>query len=175
MSVPHAKKSAYNKQELEASGRSELFGANGPPLPSGNMLMMDRIIEMNETGGHFDKGFIEAELDINPDLWFFDCHFVNDPVMPGCLGLDAMWQLVGFYLGWLGGEGKGRALGVGEVKFTGQILPSSKKVTYKIHFKRVINRRLIMGIADGEVFVDGKLIYQATDLKVGLFKDTESF
>ncbi|MGO3684023.1 MAG: bifunctional 3-hydroxydecanoyl-ACP dehydratase/trans-2-decenoyl-ACP isomerase, partial [Proteus vulgaris] len=126
-------------------------------------------------GGTHNKGFIEAEFDIKPDLWFFDCHFVNDPVMPGCLGLDAMWQLVGFYLGWLGGEGKGRALGVGEVKFTGQILPTAKKVTYKIDFKRVINRKLIMGIADGEVYVDGKLIYEAKDLKVGLFKDTTAF
>ncbi|SES64608.1 bifunctional 3-hydroxydecanoyl-ACP dehydratase/trans-2-decenoyl-ACP isomerase [Thorsellia anophelis] len=169
------RQSSYNKKELEASGRGELFGKNGPPLPSGNMLMIDRVISMSESGGKFDKGFIEAELDIDPKLWFFECHFTNDPVMPGCLGLDAMWQLVGFYLGWLGGEGKGRALGVGEVKFTGQVLPTSKKVTYKIHFKRVINRRLIMGIADGEVFVDGKLIYEATDLKVGLFKDTENF
>ena len=137
--------------------------------------MMDRIIKMTEDGGTHNKGFIEAEFDIKPDLWFFDCHFVNDPVMPGCLGLDAMWQLVGFYLGWLGGEGKGRALGVGEVKFTGQILPTAKKVTYKIDFKRVINRKLIMGIADGEVYVDGKLIYEAKDLKVGLFKDTTAF
>ena len=109
---------------------------------------------MTETGGNFDKGYVEAELDINPDLWFFGCHFIGDPVMPGCLGLDAMWQLVGFYLGWLGGEGKGRALGVGEVKFTGQVLPTAKKVTYRIHFKRIVNRRLIMGLADGEVLVD---------------------
>ncbi|MCE1695122.1 bifunctional 3-hydroxydecanoyl-ACP dehydratase/trans-2-decenoyl-ACP isomerase, partial [Enterobacter hormaechei] len=148
----------------------KLFGENGPPLPSGNMLMMDRITKMSETGGTYDKGYVEAELDINPELWFFDCHFVNDPVMPGCLGLDAMWQLVGFFLGWVGGEGKGRALGVGEVKFTGQVLPTAKKVTYRINFKRVINRKLIMGLADGEVLVDGKLIYTATDLKVGLFK-----
>ena len=139
------------------------------------MLMLDRIIEMNDNGGQYNKGYIEAELDINPDLWFFKCHFKNDPVMPGCLGLDAMWQLVGFYLGWLGGKGKGRALGVGEVKFAGQILPTSKKVTYKIHFKRVINRKLVMGIADGEVSVDGKVIYNATDLKVGLFQDPSTF
>ena len=137
--------------------------------------MLDRIIEMKEDGGNFGKGYIEAELDINPDLWFFKYHFKNDPVMPGCLGLDAMWQLVGFYLGWIGGKGKGRALGVGEVKFKGQILPINKKVTYKIHFKRVINRKLIMGIGDGEVYVDGKLIYEASDLKVGLFKDTSEF
>ncbi len=169
------KPESYTKEDLAASGRGELFGENGPPLPAGNMLMMDRVVKLSETGGKYDKGFVEAELDITPDLWFFACHFVNDPVMPGCLGLDAMWQLVGFYLGWLGAEGKGRALGVGEVKFTGQVLPTAKKVTYKIHFKRVINRKLVMGVADGEVFVDGQLIYNASDLKVGLFKDTESF
>ncbi|PHM61275.1 bifunctional 3-hydroxydecanoyl-ACP dehydratase/trans-2-decenoyl-ACP isomerase [Xenorhabdus ishibashii] len=169
------KQESYTKEELQASGQGKLFGENGPPLPSGNMLMMDRITKMTETGGNYDKGYIEAELDITPELWFFDCHFVNDPVMPGCLGLDAMWQLVGFFLGWIGGEGKGRALGVGEVKFTGQVLPTAKKVTYRINFKRVINRKLIMGLADGEVLVDGKLIYAATDLKVGLFKDTSAF
>lgn len=166
---------SYSKEELVRSGRGELFGENGQPLPAGNMLMMDRVITMSENGGKYNKGFVEAELDINPSLWFFECHFINDPVMPGCLGLDAMWQLVGFYLGWLGAEGKGRALGVGEVKFSGQILPSADKVTYKIHFKRVINRKLVMGIADGEVFVDGKLIYEANDLKVGLFKETVNF
>ncbi|MBE8597041.1 MULTISPECIES: bifunctional 3-hydroxydecanoyl-ACP dehydratase/trans-2-decenoyl-ACP isomerase [Xenorhabdus] len=169
------KQESYTKEELQASGQGKLFGENGPPLPSGNMLMMDRVTKMTETGGIYDKGYIEAELDINPELWFFDCHFVNDPVMPGCLGLDAMWQLVGFFLGWIGGEGKGRALGVGEVKFTGQVLPTAKKVTYRINLKRVINRKLIMGLADGEVLVDGKLIYTATDLKVGLFKDTSAF
>ncbi|MFQ1011670.1 3-hydroxyacyl-[acyl-carrier-protein] dehydratase FabA [Gilliamella apicola] len=169
------RKSSYDKADLIKSGNSELFGHDGPPLPSDLMLMLDRIIEMKEDGGNFGKGYIEAELDINPDLWFFKCHFKNDPVMPGCLGLDAMWQLVGFYLGWIGGKGKGRALGVGEVKFKGQILPINKKVTYKIHFKRVINRKLIMGIGDGEVYVDGKLIYEASDLKVGLFKDTSEF
>ncbi|MGV3346591.1 bifunctional 3-hydroxydecanoyl-ACP dehydratase/trans-2-decenoyl-ACP isomerase [Enterobacteriaceae bacterium LUAb1] len=169
------RKSSYTKEDLIASGRSELFGADGPPLPSGDMLMMDRVVILSETGGHFDKGYVEAELDIHPDLWFFNCHFIGDPVMPGCLGLDAMWQLVGFYLGWLGAEGKGRALGVGEVKFTGQVLPAAKKVTYRIHFKRVINRKLVMGVADGEVLVDGLVIYHATDLKVGLFKDTSTF
>ncbi len=164
------KRESYTKEDLLASGRGELFGAKGPQLPAPSMLMMDRVIKMTETGGNYDKGYVEAELDINPDLWFFGCHFIGDPVMPGCLGLDAMWQLVGFYLGWLGGEGKGRALGVGEVKLTGQILPTAKKVTYRIHFKRVINRRLIMGLADGEVLVDGRLIYTATNLKVGLFR-----
>ncbi len=145
------KRESYTKEDLLASGRGELFGAKGPQLPAPNMLMMDRVVKMTETGGNFDKGYVEAELDINPDLWFFGCHFIGDPVMPGCLGLDAMWQLVGFYLGWLGGEGKGRALGVGEVKFSGQVLPTAKKVTYRIHFKRIVNRRLIMGLADGEV------------------------
>lgn len=164
------KRESYTKEDLLASGRGELFGAKGPQLPAPNMLMMDRVVKMTETGGNFDKGYVEAELDINPDLWFFGCHFIGDPVMPGCLGLDAMWQLVGFYLGWLGGEGKGRALGVGEVKFTGQVLPTAKKVTYRIHFKRIVNRRLIMGLADGEVLVDGRLIYSASDLKVGLFQ-----
>lgn len=169
------KRESYTKEDLLASGRGELFGAKGPQLPAPSMLMMDRVIKMTETGGNFDKGYVEAELDINPDLWFFGCHFIGDPVMPGCPGLDAMWQLVGFYLGWLGGEGKGRALGVGEVKFTGQVLPTAKKVTYRIHFKRIVNRRLIMGLADGEVLVDGRLIYTANDLKVGLFRDTSAF
>ena len=164
------KRDSYTKEDLEASGRGELFGAGGPPLPAGNMLMMDRVVKLSEDGGTHNKGYVEAELDINPDLWFFGCHFIGDPVMPGCLGLDAMWQLVGFYLGWLGGEGKGRALGVGEVKFTGQVLPTAKKVTYRINFKRVITRKLIMGVADGEVLVDGEVIYTATDLKVGLFR-----
>ncbi|MDD9194693.1 bifunctional 3-hydroxydecanoyl-ACP dehydratase/trans-2-decenoyl-ACP isomerase [Aliivibrio sp. S3MY1] len=169
------KPSSYNREDLLASSRGELFGANGPQLPAPNMLMMDRIPLMSETEGLFGKGKVIAELDITPDLWFFDCHFPGDPVMPGCLGLDAMWQLVGFFLGWIGGEGKGRALGVGEVKFTGQVLPTAKKVTYEIDFKRVINRKLVMGLADGRVLVDGKEIYVAKDLKVGLFQDTSNF
>ncbi|MFL1801463.1 bifunctional 3-hydroxydecanoyl-ACP dehydratase/trans-2-decenoyl-ACP isomerase [Plesiomonas shigelloides] len=169
------KRFSYSKEDLLASSRGELFGETGPQLPAPNMLMMDRIVKMSETEGNFGKGYIEAELDINPDLWFFACHFPGDPVMPGCLGLDAMWQLVGFFLGWTGGEGKGRALGVGEVKFTGQILPTAKKVVYRIHIKRLISRKLIMGMADGEVEVDGRVIYTATDLKVGLFKDTSGF
>ena len=169
------KKSSYSYDDLLASGRGELFGKEGPQLPAPTMLMMDRIIEMNEETGTFSKGYIEAELDIKPELPFFGCHFIGDPVMPGCLGLDAMWQLVGFYLGWIGGKGKGRALGVGEVKFTGQILPTAKKVVYRIHMKRVINRKLVMGMADGEVEVDGRVIYTATDLKVGLFQDTSAF
>ncbi|ENP8454635.1 bifunctional 3-hydroxydecanoyl-ACP dehydratase/trans-2-decenoyl-ACP isomerase [Photobacterium damselae] len=169
------RQNSYSYEDLVACGKRELHGPSFPALPSDNMLMMDRIVEITDQGGEHGKGFIHAELDINPDLWFFDCHFKGDPVMPGCLGLDAMWQLVGFFLGWSGGEGKGRALGVGEVKFTGQILPTAKKVTYDIQLKRVINRKLIMGVADGRVLVDGKEIYVAKDLKVGLFKDTDSF
>lgn len=175
MSDTSNRKNHYDYSDLLASGRGELFGNEGPQLPAPPMLMMDRIVEMKEEGGIFDKGYIEAELDIQPSLSFFGCHFMNDPVMPGCLGLDAMWQLVGFFLGWIGGKGKGRALGVGEVKFTGQILPSAKKVIYRINMKRVINRKLVMGMADGEVEVDGKIIYTATDLKVGLFQDTSHF
>lgn len=165
------KRKSYTKTDLEASGRRELFGAGGPPLPTGNMLMIDRIVKMTEDGGTYGKGYVEAELDIRPDLWFFGCHFIGDPVMPGCLGLDAMWQLVGFYLGWLGGEGKGRALGVGSVNFSGEVLPMSKKVTYHINFKRLLTRKLFVAIADGEMLVDGgEPIYKATDLKVGLYE-----
>ena len=166
---------SFTKEELLACSTGELFGPGNSQLPAPNMLMMDRIVEIYESGGAHDKGYIVAELDINPDLWFFECHFPGDPVMPGCLGLDAMWQLVGFFLGWSGGPGKGRALGVGEVKFTGQILPTAKKVTYRIDLKRVIKRKLFMGLGDGTVEVDGRIIYQAKDLKVGLFQDTSSF
>jgi 3-hydroxyacyl-[acyl-carrier protein] dehydratase/trans-2-decenoyl-[acyl-carrier protein] isomerase len=138
-------------------------------------LMFSRITTISEEGGANGKGQIVAELDVTPDLWFFDCHFEGDPVMPGCLGLDAMWQLVGFYLGWLGGPGHGRALGAGEVKFTGQVTPSNKKVTYYIDLKRVIMRKLFMGIADARMEVDGREIYVAKDLRVGLFTSTEGF
>ncbi len=169
------KQSNFTREELLACSRGDLFGPGNSQLPAPNMLMMDRIVTISESGGLFDKGFIVAELDITEDLWFFDCHFPGDPVMPGCLGLDAMWQLVGFFLGWSGGPGKGRALGVGEVKFTGQILPTAKKVTYKIDMKRVIKRKLFMGMADGIVEVDGREIYKANDLKVGLFQDTSNF
>lgn len=168
-------KNQFSKEELLACGRGELFGPGNSQLPAPNMLMMDRITHISNEGGDFGKGYITAELDIDPSLWFFDCHFKGDPVMPGCLGLDAMWQLVGFFLGWNGGPGKGRALGVGEVKFTGQILPTAKTVTYTIHMKRVIKRKLFMGLGDGKVAVDGRVIYEAKDLKVGLFQDTSSF
>ncbi len=169
------KQNSFNREDLLACSRGEMFGPGNSQLPAPNMLMMDRISHISEEGGEYDKGEIIAELDITPDLWFFDCHFPGDPVMPGCLGLDAMWQLVGFFLGWSGGPGKGRALGVGEVKFTGQILPTAKKVTYRINMKRVVKRKLFMGLADGQVEVDGRVIYTAKDLKVGLFRDTSKF
>lgn len=165
-------KPSYTYEDLLACGRGEIFGPGNPKLPAPPMLMIDRIPYLSLEGGEFGKGELRAEFDIKPDLWFFQCHFLGDPVMPGCLGVDALWQLVGFYLGWTGAQGSGRALGVGEVKFTGQILPENKLVTYQIDFKRVINRKLVLGIADGKVFVDGKLIYEATDLKVGLFANT---
>ena len=169
------KKNSYTYKDLINCGEGGLFGPGNAKLPLPPMLMFDRITEINESNGAFKKGSIKAELDIKKDLWFFDCHFREDPVMPGCLGLDAMWQLVGFYLGWIGNPGKGRALGVGEVKFTGQILPTAKKVTYKINIKRLITRKLIMGIGDGIVSVDGREIYMAKDLRVGLFTSTEGF
>ncbi|WP_017925947.1 MULTISPECIES: 3-hydroxyacyl-[acyl-carrier-protein] dehydratase FabA [unclassified Thioalkalivibrio] len=168
-------KNQYDRDELLACGYGDMFGPGNAQLPVPNMLMMDRILEINSDGGEHGKGQMIAELDINPDLWFFACHFPGDPVMPGCLGLDAMWQLVGFYLAWLGNPGRGRALGVGEVKFTGQVLPTAKKVTYRIDMKRVISRKLVLGIGDGIVEVDGRPIYEAHDLRVGLFTSTENF
>ena len=165
----------YSYEELIACGHGEVFGDGNARLPLPNMLMFDRITHISDEGGEFGKGEIIAELDIKPELWFFDCHFETDPVMPGCLGVDALWQLVGFYLGWAGGPGRGRALGAGEVKFTGQILPTSKLVTYRLNLKRVISRRLYMGIADGSVEVDGRQVYTCKDLRVGLFTDTTSF
>jgi len=152
-----------------------MFGAGNAQLPLPPMLMFDRITRISDQGGAYDKGEIIAELDIKPELWFFQCHFEGDPVMPGCLGLDAMWQLVGFYLGWNGAPGRGRALGAGEVKFTGQVTPKNKLVTYRIDMKRVIQRKLNMGIADGVVSVDGRDIYMAGGLRVGLFTSTDNF
>ena len=163
------KESSLNYEKLIECGKGLLFGEGNAQLPLPPMLMFDRIIDINDTGGEFSKGEVIAELDIKSDLWFFDCHFKNDPVMPGCLGLDAMWQLVGFYLGWLGQPGKGRALGVGEVKFTGQVLNTVKKVSYHISLKKLILRKLILGVADGVLKADGESIYQAKDMKVGLF------
>lgn len=167
--------SSFNRDELLSCGHGDMFGPGNARLPIGNMLMMDRILKITEDGGEFGKGEIIAELDINPDLWFFGCHFEEDPVMPGCLGLDAMWQIVGFFLGWKGNPGRGRALGSGEVKFFGQVLPTAKKVTYHIQLKRVIERKLVMGIADGSMSVDGREIYTAKDLRVGLFTSTDNF
>jgi 3-hydroxyacyl-[acyl-carrier protein] dehydratase/trans-2-decenoyl-[acyl-carrier protein] isomerase len=166
--------SSFDLQALLACARGELFGPGNAKLPLPPLLMFDRISYICDAGGMFGKGQIVAELDIKPDLWFFKSHFKDDPVMPGCLGLDAMWQLAGFFLGWLGGLGKGRALGVGEVKFTDMVLPTAKVVSYVIDFKRVIMRRLVVGIADGVVKVDGKTIYEAKDLRVGLFRDGEA-
>ena len=166
---------SFTREELLACGRGELPGQGDGRLPLPNMLMMDRITLISNDGGNYGKGYIEAELDIDPSLWFFDCHFQGDPVMPGCLGLDAMWQLVGFFLSWRGNRGKGRALGCGEVKFRGQVLPDAKKVTYKIHIRRVAEQRLVMGIADAAMEVDGREIYTASNLRVGLFASTDDF
>ena len=169
------KKNSYSYEELLTCGRGELFGPGNAQLPLPPMLMINRIITIDEDGGAYGKGQVIAELEIKPDLWFFECHFEGDPVMPGCLGLDAMWQLVGFHLGWLGGPGHGRALGSGEVKFSGQVTPNVKKITYHIDLKRVIMRKLFMGIADARMEADGKEIYVAKDLRVGLFTSTEGF
>ena len=159
----------YSYEELLQSASGELFGPEYAQLPAPNMLMMDRITSMITDGGSYKKGLVTAELDIKPDLWFFDCHFPGDPVMPGCLGLDAMWQLAGFFLSTMGLKGKGRALGVGEVKFTGQVLPTAKLVKYIIDVKRVIKGKLALILADGKMLVDGREIYSAKNLRVGLF------
>jgi 3-hydroxyacyl-[acyl-carrier protein] dehydratase/trans-2-decenoyl-[acyl-carrier protein] isomerase len=169
------KKDSYDLAELLDCGHGRMFGPGNARLPLPNMLMMDRITRINDTGGAHGKGEIIAELDIKPELWFFACHFEEDPVMPGCLGLDAMWQLIGFWLGWRGNKGRGRALGAGEVKFFGQVLPTAKKVTYRIEMSRVIERKLVMGIGDASLSVDDREIYTAKDLRVGLFTSTDSF
>ncbi|PPU91551.1 3-hydroxyacyl-[acyl-carrier-protein] dehydratase FabA [Xanthomonas populi] len=169
------RQSAYSRDQLLASARGEVFGPDNARLPNDPMLMFDRITEVNGTGGAHGKGVIRAELDVRPDLWFFGCHFIDDPVMPGCLGLDAMWQLTGFFMTWIGAPGRGRALGCGEVKFTGQVLPSATLVTYEIDISRVINRKLVMAQADARMRVDGREIYAAKELRVGMFTSTENF
>ncbi|WP_068310895.1 bifunctional 3-hydroxydecanoyl-ACP dehydratase/trans-2-decenoyl-ACP isomerase [Polycladidibacter hongkongensis] len=165
------RRSSFDYEDLLACGRGELFGQGNAQLPAPPMLMFDRITEISEDGGENGKGHIRAELDIRDDLWFFGCHFPGDPVMPGCLGLDALWQMTGFFLGWLGEPGRGRALSVGEIKFTGMVTPSVKKVEYGVDLKRVMRSRLKLGIADGWVKADGETIYVAKDLRVGLFQD----
>lgn len=174
MDLPE-RQNAYDYDELIRCSRGELFGPTNGRLPAPPMLMTDRIPLISAEGGKYGKGEIRAELDIHPDLWFFKCHFEGDPVMPGCLGLDAMWQLVGFHLVWAGFPGRGRALGVGKVKFFGQVLPKAKLVTMQIDIKRVISRKLVMAIADGSMSVDGREIYTAEDLRVGLFTSTDDF
>ena len=162
-------KTSYSYEELLSCGRGELFGPGNAQLPLPPMLMFDRITHVSEDGGEHGKGLITAELDVNPDLWFFACHFQGDPVMPGCLGLDALWQMTGFFLGWLGAPGRGRAIASGEVRFGGMVVPTVKKVEYQVDLKRVINRRLVLGIGDGLLKADGETIFTAKDLRVGLF------
>jgi 3-hydroxyacyl-[acyl-carrier protein] dehydratase/trans-2-decenoyl-[acyl-carrier protein] isomerase len=165
-----ARKSSYGYDDILACGRGELFGPGNAQLPAPPMLMVHRITEISESGGEFGKGFVRAEFDITPDLWFFACHFPGDPVMPGCLGLDAMWQLTGFYLGWLGEPGKGRAIATGEVRLSGMVTPKTRLLQFDIDFKRVMRGRLVLGIAEGKMRADGEQIYSASDLKVALFK-----
>ena len=162
-------KNNYNYEDLLTCAKGELFGPGNAQLPMPPMLMFEKITNISSNGGTNDKGVIQAEMAIKPDLWFFDCHFIDDPVMPGCLGLDAMWQLLGFYLGWLGEKGKGRAISVGNVKFSGMILPQTKKLEYTINLKRVLTSKLVLGIADGILSADGEIIYEASDLRVALF------
>jgi 3-hydroxyacyl-[acyl-carrier protein] dehydratase/trans-2-decenoyl-[acyl-carrier protein] isomerase len=168
----HVRQSSYDYEELLAAGRGEIFGMGNAQLPLPPMLMFDRISEISATGGEYGRGIMRAELDVKPDLWFFGCHFKGDPVMPGCLGLDALWQMVGFFLVWSGCEGPGRALGLGELKFSGQVLPNVRKIVYNIDVKRVMRSKLVLGIADGWLSADGEIIYRAKDLRVGLFKQS---
>lgn len=167
--------SSYSYDDLIRCAHGELFGPGNARLPLPPMLMVHRITRIASAGGAYGKGELDAEFEITPDQWFFDCHFETDPVMPGCLGLDALWQLLGFYLGWTGAPGRGRALSVREVKMTGQVLPTAKLVAYHLDVKRVVNRQIVLGIADGAVAVDGRPIYDAKDLRVGLFTSTDQF
>ena len=165
-----SRQSSFEYEELLACGRGELFGEGNAQLPLPPMLMFDRITEISEEGGEHGKGFVRAALEIKPGLWFFPCHFKDNPIMPGCLGLDALWQMLGFFLGWSGGEGHGRALGLGELKFSGQVMPNVRKIVYNVDVKRVMRLKLWLGIADGWLSTDGEIIYRAKDLRVGLLK-----
>ncbi|NQV56201.1 MAG: bifunctional 3-hydroxydecanoyl-ACP dehydratase/trans-2-decenoyl-ACP isomerase [Rhodospirillales bacterium] len=168
-------RSSFTKEDLLACSRGELFGPGNAQLPAPPMLMFDRITNITADGGAYGKGVVEAELDISKDLWFFDCHFPGDPVMPGCLGVDALWQMAGFFIGWSGAKGRGRAFGVGEVKFTGQVSPTARLVSYKVSIKRLVNRQVALAFADGTMFVDGEVAYEAKGLRVGTFiSDEES-
>lgn len=170
----HTPQSSYSKEDLLKSGRGGYFGPGNAQLPAPPMLMMDRITAISLDGGQYRKGHVVAELDITPELWFFACHFPGDPVMPGCLGLDAMWQIVGFWLGWSGSPGKGRASGVGEVKFRGQITPQTKRVRYEIDMRQVRRGKLVVGLADGRVLADDAQVYSAQDMKVSLIAPSSS-
>ena len=165
---------SYCQSELLDCGHARLFGPGNAQLPLPPMLMFDRITHISDHGGAFGKGEVIAELDVDPDQWFFKCHFERDPVMPGCLGVDALWQLVGFFLGWKGGPGHGRALGAGEIRFTGQVTPDCRLIRYQLSLKRVVMRKLFMGVADGQVEADGRVIYTGKDLRVGLFRTETS-
>ena len=170
-----SRKSSYSYEELLTCSHGEMFGPGNAQLPLPNMLMVDRVTKITDDSGVYGRGEIKAELDIKPDQWFFGCHFPGDPVMPGCLGLDALWQLLGFFIAWKGVPGRGRALGVNEVRFTGQVLPTAEKVDYQLDIKRIVKRGATMGIADGSMSVDGRKIYAAKDLRVGLFLSTSGF